>query len=99
MTCVSKTLKSIGSCLKNISHLRQPNITLDNFAAYFKAVNNTDSIFYTPDEDVTHFYERHVKCELQVMFSELGLPITVDEILYAISQLSNGKASGPDRFF
>ena len=85
--------------LKNVSHLIQPNITRDKVAAYFKAVNNPDSIFHTPDEDVTHFYERHVKGELQVMFSELDLPITVDEILKAISQLSNGKASGPDRFF
>ena len=85
-----KNAKEYWKLLKNISHLRQPNITLDNFAAYFKAVNNTDSIFYTPDEDVTHFYERHVKGELQVMFSELDLPITVDKILNAISQLSNG---------
>ena len=31
------------------------------------------------------------------MFSELDLPITVEEILKAISQLSNGKSSGSGR--
>ena len=93
-----KNAKEYWKLLKSASHLSQPNISLDNFAAYFKAVNNPDSIFYTPDEDVINFYERHFKGELQVMFSELDLPITVEEILKAISELSNGKASGNDRF-
>ena len=31
------------------------------------------------------------------MFSELDLPIIVEEILNAISQLSNGKSLGSDR--
>ena len=31
------------------------------------------------------------------MCSELNLPITVEEILNAISQLSNGKSAGSDR--
>ena len=35
--------------------------------------------------------------DLQIMFSELDLPITVEEILNAVSQLSNGKSSGSDR--
>ena len=60
---------------------------LDNFAACFKAVNNPDNDFYTPGEGAIYFYERHVRGEIQVMFSELDLPITSEEILQAISQL------------
>ena len=34
--------------LRNASYLAQPNITPDNFVAYFKAVNNPDNIFLYP---------------------------------------------------
>ncbi|MCG8032789.1 MAG: hypothetical protein JAZ03_11525 [Candidatus Thiodiazotropha taylori] len=91
-----KNAKEYWKLLKTASHIK-PKIPLNNFAAYFRAVNNPDSPFYTPDEDTIFFYERYVKGEIQVMFSELDLPISVDEICTAINQLSNGKSSGPDR--
>ena len=66
-------------------------------ACYFKAVNNPESVFYTPDEDVLYFNERYVKGEIQAMFSKLDEPISRSKISKAINQLSNGKSAGPDR--
>lgn len=92
-----KNAKDYWKLLKSAANVSQPKISLNNFAAYFKAVNNPESDFYTPDEDVLHFYDRYVKGEIQVMFNELDVPISEDEIAKAIHQLSNGKSAGPDR--
>ena len=82
------------SCASNIS---QPNISLNNFAACFKAVNNPDCVFYTPDDDIIYFNERYLKGELQVMFNELDATISTAEISKAIDELSNGKSAVSDR--
>ena len=92
-----KNAKAYWKLLKGASNISQPNISLNNFAAYFKAVNNPDSVFYTPDDDVIYFNERYLKGELQVMFSELDSTISTAEISKAIDELSNGKSAGPDR--
>ena len=83
--------------MKGAANISQPNLSLNNFVAYFKAVNNPDSDFYTPDEDVIYFNERYLKDELQIIFSELDVPISTAEISKAINELSNGKSAGPDR--
>ena len=83
--------------MKGAANVSQPKLSLNNFTSYFKAVNNPDSPFYTPDEDVVYFNERFVKGEMQVMFSELDIPISSDEISKAIDELANGKSAGPDR--
>ena len=35
--------------------------------------------------------------EVQIMFDELNIPITFEEISVAIKQLSNGKSGGLDK--
>ena len=50
------------------------------FERYFKAINNPTDPFFTPDEDILFFNERYVKSELQIMFNELNLEITLSKI-------------------
>ena len=68
----------------------------DTFAEYFKAINNPASQFYQPDVDVLFFNERYLNGELQVMFEELNIEISNNEILKACNELHCGKAGGPD---
>ena len=44
------------------------------------------------------FNERYVQSEIQVMFNELNLPITLSEIKEAVRQLKLGRSGGPDLF-
>ena len=64
---------------------------------YFQAVNNPDDPFFTPDEDVTDLFDKYIPGEVQVMFDEINVPISYDEINTAIGQLSNGKSGRPDK--
>ena len=52
--------------------------------------------FFQPDEDVIFFNERYINGELQVMFDELNISLTEEEIMKAIKQLKLGKSCGPD---
>ena len=94
---IHKNAKAYWKLLKGASNISKPNLSLSNFAAYFKAVNNPDSAFYTPDDDVIYFNERYLNGELQVMFSELDVSISMIEVSKTIDELSNGKSAGPDR--
>ena len=76
----------------------QSNITSEQLAEYFKAVNDPSDSFYQADDDVIFFNERYVKGEFQIMFDELNLAISGDEIKMAIKQLRNGSSAGPDLF-
>ena len=73
------------------------NIPLTTFERYFKAVNNPDSEFYVADEDVLLSNDRYIREELDIMFEELNVPITQQEISKSIKQLKNNKSHGPDR--
>ncbi len=79
-----KNAKAYWNMLKDASGVPKLPITLDNFAAYFKAVNNPNDPFFRPDEDVIYFNERYVNNELHIMFSELDSVITNEEIHIAI---------------
>lgn len=71
---------------------------MDDFEAYFKAVNNPDDQFFMPDDDVLYFLERFENNEFNIMFEELNIPITQDEIDKSIKQLSSNKSGGPDNY-
>ena len=70
---------------------------MKDFINYFQAVNNPYDPFFTYDEDVTDLFDRYIQGEVQVMFDEMNVPISYDEINTAIGQLSNGKSGGPDK--
>ena len=71
-------------------------INISNFEQYFKAVNNPDSGFYQPDDDVLLFNSINLDSEIQVMFDELNLPISSAEIIRACKDLKNNRSGGPD---
>ena len=72
-------------------------ISTQHFFEYFKSVNDPQSVFFQPDEDILYFNERYLNGELQVMFDELNSPISVEEIKKACATLNNGKSAGPDK--
>ena len=86
-----KLLKSM--CVKTTTDCK---ISTDNFARYFKSINDPDSVFFQPDEEVVLFNERYIKGEFQCMFDELNVNIQMNEVLKACKELKTGKSSGPD---
>ena len=77
-------------------HTFYSHISANRFAGYFKAINNPEDAFFQLDEDGIYFQERFLDGEVQVMFSELDVEITREEILKAIKQLKSEKSGGPD---
>ena len=71
-------------------------VNSQQFAKYFKAINDPESSFFQAVEDVLYYTERYVKGELEVMFQELNVRISLSEIRKGIRLLKNGKSSGPD---
>ena len=67
--------------LKELAHVKPANIALSSFEEYFKAVNNPPDRVFTPDEDVIHFNERYVNNEFLIMFEELNLNFSQNEII------------------
>ena len=66
------------------------------FENYFKAVNNPEDRYFTPDEDIMYFIDRYENDEFKIMFSELNTRITITEITAAINQLKTNRSGGPD---
>ena len=58
-------------------------LSSSDFLKYFKAINDPDSVFYQPDEDVVFSNDRHLDDDQDVMLSELNVPFYVDEIVNA----------------
>ena len=92
----NKNAKQYWNMLKELAHVKPANIALSSFEAYFKAVNNPTDPFYTPGEDVVFFNERYVNNEFSIMFEELNLNFSQNEILKSIKQLKSNKSGGPD---
>ena len=91
-----KNAKEYWNMLKELSHVKPANIPLSSFEQYFKAVNNPTDPFYIPDEDVLYFNEQYAKNEFDIIFDELNLDFTQEEVLNAIKQLKLNKSGGPD---
>ena len=49
-----KNAKQYWNMLKKGAGIKKPNIDLNIFEQYFKTVNNPDSRFYNPDDDILH---------------------------------------------
>ena len=60
-------------------------------------MNNPDSDFYVADEDIILSNDHYIRGELDVMFEELNIPITQQEISKSIKQFKNNKSPGPDK--
>ena len=71
-------------------------VSADSFAKYFKTINNPDSAFYQPDDDIIDFNNKYLNGELHIMFEELDVDINSEEVLKSIKQLRNNSSGGPD---
>ena len=92
-----KNAKEYWKLLKKAANIKNKNsITTDTFSEYFKPINDPNDRFYQADEDVLCFNEQYLRGEIQVMFEELNVPITVEEIRKGLEQLKNGASAGPD---
>ena len=92
-----KNARQYWNLLKKTAGIKPSNIPLTSFEKYFKAINNPTEPFYSPDEDILFFNERYERNEFNIMFEELNIDFSQDEILKAISQLKTNKSGGPDQ--
>ena len=67
-----------------------------SFAEYFQSVSASGDRFYQPDKDIIYFNERYVQKEFHVMFEQINLPISYEEIKRGVGQLRDGASAGPD---
>ena len=87
-----KDARLYWNLLKETAGIKSTSVPLSSFEQYFRAVNSPADRFYNPDEDVIYFNEHHENNEFSVMFAELNLPFTLQEMLKAISQLRTYKS-------
>ena len=92
-----KNAKMYWNLLKEAAGIKSCNIQLSCFEQYFNAINNPSDPFYRPDEDIIYFNERYENEEFRIMFDELNVIFSQEEIRRAIKQLKNGKSAGPDK--
>lgn len=91
-----KNAKLYWNMLKESCGIKTSQIDITTFENYFKAINNPNDHFFSPDEDVLYFNDRYLNNEFEVMFEELNSDITIHEVSAAIKQLKSGRSSGPD---
>ena len=92
-----KNARQYWNLLKETAGIKPSNIPLTSFEKYSKAINNPTEPFYSPDEDILFFIERYERNEFNIMFEELNIDFSQDEIIKAISQLKTNKSGGPDQ--
>ena len=88
-----KNAKEYWKLLKQAANLKNKNsISVDQFSEYFQSIND-------PNEQMRTFYffnERYLRGEIQIMFDEQNVTISLEEIRKGIKQLRNGASAGPD---
>lgn len=92
-----KDAKTYWRMLKESCGIKTSQIDITTFENYFKAINNPNDHFFSPDEDVIYFNERYLNDEFEIMFEELNADITQQEVSKAIKQLKCGRSGGPDQ--
>ena len=99
ITSKSSNIKEYWRLLKKAANIQTgSSVSASRFSEYFRAINNPDDHFYQADEDIIFFNERYLNGEYQVMFNELNVEISYEEIKKAVKQLRNGASAGPDLY-
>ena len=95
----SKNVKEYWKLLKQTANLNNKcSINAKRFSEYLQAISDPNNRFFQPDEDILCFNERYVQGELQVMFEEINLSMSLEEIKDGVRQPLNGASAGPDLF-
>ena len=86
--------------LKELGNVKPANnlVPLSAFEQYSKSVNNPLDQFYTPGEDIVDFNERYANNEFRIIFKDLNIGLSQDEVLNSIKQLKLNKSGGADMF-
>ena len=93
----SENAKNYWKLFKNLCpSSSSKSVTAQQFADYFKAINDPEDRFFQADDDIIYYNERYVRGELDIMFQELDVEISLSEIMKGICLSKNGKSSGPD---
>ena len=92
-----KNAKMYWNMLKELAYVKPANIPISSFEQYFRSINNPLDPFYSPDEDIVFFNERYATNEFNIMFEELNIAFSQDEVLNSIKQLKLNKSGGPDK--
>ena len=56
-----KNAKEYWKLLKGSSHNKRSSLHVTHFEEYFRAINNPDSHFFQPDDDILEFNERYLR--------------------------------------
>ena len=88
--------KEFWKMLGSFTAHKKSNITSDEFANYFKKINNPIDQFFTADVNIADFISKHDNYELQDLFAQLDVEISVSEIRESMRELAMGKSAGPD---
>lgn len=93
----SNNPKEYWRLLKENAHSNiNSDITPEEFEEYFRTISDPNDPFYTADDDIIQYNQQYERGDFQVIFDELNVSITNDEICMAIKQLRNGASAGPD---
>ena len=84
-----KNAKLYWNLLKESAGMKPSNVALSSFEQYFKAVNNPSEPFFSPDEDILYFNERYENNEFGIMFDELNIRISQEEVIKLIKTVKS----------
>jgi len=84
---ITRLAKLYLKLLKDACCLQESNVSLDNFENYFRVINCPESRFYNTDEDVLNFIHRYEQNEFDVIFDEINVPVSHEDVTKAIKQL------------
>ena len=56
------------------------------FAGYCEAINDPNTPFFQPDEDILYYNDCYVKDKMKIIFNELNVELSMEEITKAIKQ-------------
>ena len=78
-----------------LAYVKPANIALP----VFEEQNGQQPVwpFYTPDEDISYFNDRHVNNEFVFMLEELNINVSHTDIMKSIKQLQTSVSGGPDK--
>ena len=74
----------------------ETKVTKDEFFNHFMSLSNPSDPFYAADDDIVDELRNIMESDMQLLFDELNVNISLVDIEKAIKQLKNGKSAGVD---
>ena len=74
----------------------ETKVTKDEFFNHFMSLSNPSDPFYAADDDIVDELRNIMESDMQLLFDELNVNISLVDIEKAIKELKNGKSAGVD---